>query len=66
MRAGTPITIVSQRLGHASPLVTMGVYSHCLPSDQADAAAMFRRLLAPAETESTSGRLQSEPIPLME
>jgi integrase len=35
---GIPITAVSARLGHRSPNVTLGIYSHCLPDD-AEAAA---------------------------
>lgn len=52
LRAGVPVTVVSQRLGHANPTVTMNVYSHVLPGDQADAAAIFRRLLQPDFTRT--------------
>jgi integrase len=38
---GAPVKTVSARLGHASAVVTMTVYAHCLPGDQASAAAMF-------------------------
>jgi len=36
--AGVPVHVVSQRLGHASPVVTMTVYAHVLPGNQRDAA----------------------------
>ncbi len=38
---GVPVKTVSARLGHASAVVTMTVYAHCLPGDQASAAAIF-------------------------
>ncbi len=36
--AGVPIKVVSQRIGHADPAVTMQVYAHALESDDATAA----------------------------
>jgi len=30
---GVPLPIVSQRLEHANPNITLGVYSHALPAD---------------------------------
>ena len=38
-KAGVPIKVVSERLGHASVAFTMQVYQHVLPGMQADAAA---------------------------
>jgi integrase len=29
---GAPITAVSERLGHASPNITLSIYSHALPT----------------------------------
>ncbi len=37
--AGVPVHVVQQRLGHASSTITLDVYSHVLPSQQADAAS---------------------------
>jgi integrase len=31
---GTPIAVVSERLGHANQNITLGVYSHSLPADR--------------------------------
>ena len=31
---GVPVHIVSARLGHADPVITMTVYAHCLPRAQ--------------------------------
>jgi integrase len=41
----TPVKVVSERLGHASPVVTMHVYAHVMPTMQAEAAARFASLI---------------------
>jgi integrase len=41
LKAGVPVKVVSERLGHANPAFTMSVYQHVLPGMQADAAATF-------------------------
>lgn len=43
-----PVHVVSQRLGHASPVVTMTIYAHVLPGNQLDAANTFARLFREA------------------
>ncbi len=40
---GVPVHVVSQRLGHASPVVTMTVYAHVLPGSQREAAELFAK-----------------------
>jgi integrase len=45
IKAGQPIKIVSQRIGHASPTITMAIYQHVLPSDDVEAAAVGARLI---------------------
>ena len=45
LRAGTPLRVVSQRAGHASPAVTMTVYNHALPGDDQAVAEATGRLL---------------------
>ena len=47
--AGVPVHVVSQRLGHASPVVTMTVYAHVLPGSQRDAADRFAALVEEAK-----------------
>jgi integrase len=47
--AGVPVHVVSQRLGHASPVVTMSVYAHVLPGSQREAANLFARLIREAK-----------------
>ena len=43
---GEPLTAVSERLGHGSPAITLAVYSHALPGQQARAADVLERVLA--------------------
>ncbi len=45
LKAGVPIKVVSERLGHASVAFTMQVYQHVLPGMQADAAATFGKIV---------------------
>ena len=44
--AREPVHVVSQRLGHASPVVTMTVYAHVLPGSQREAAGRFAALVS--------------------
>jgi integrase len=48
LTAGVPVHVVSQRLGHASAVVTMTVYAHVLPGSQRDAADRFAALVEEA------------------
>ena len=45
LKAGVPVHVVVQRLGHSSPALTLSIYSHVLPRQQAAAAAAFARLV---------------------
>ncbi len=45
LQAGEPVHVVSQRLGHASVVVTLTVYAHVLPGDQKRAASRFAELV---------------------
>lgn len=45
IKAGVPVKVVSERLGHASVAFTMQVYQHVLPGMQADAAATFSAMV---------------------
>jgi integrase len=40
-----PVHVVSQRPGHASPVITMSVYAHVLPGSQREAADLFAALV---------------------
>ena len=48
LTARVPVHVVSERLGHASPVVTMTVYAHVLPGSQREAAATFAGLVMAA------------------
>jgi integrase len=43
---GQSLRAVSQRLGHSNPALTLKVYAHCLPSDDAQLAAGLARMMA--------------------
>jgi integrase len=45
LQAGTPITVVSRRLGHSTVSMTLDIYSHVMPGDQAGAAAKMGSIL---------------------
>ncbi len=48
LTAREPVHVVSQRLGHASAVVTMTIYAHVLPGSQREAAEVFARLVGEA------------------
>jgi integrase len=52
LKAGVPIKVVSERLGHSSPAFTMATYQHVLRGMQREAAETFASLLEllPAST----------------
>ena len=45
---GVPMKVVSERLGHRTIRMTMDVYGHLLPGQDADAAARFEQLIGEA------------------
>ncbi len=56
IKAGVPVKVVSERLGHAKAAFTIETYQHVLPGMQADAARVFERLVGrevPATEKST-------------
>lgn len=44
IRAGVPINVISERVGHASPSITHDIYAHLLPGMGRDAADRFEEL----------------------
>jgi integrase len=52
---GTPVKVVSERLGHASPAFTMSVYQHVLPGMQAEAAELFAEVLRQSTQRKRGG-----------
>jgi integrase len=59
LKAGVPVKVVSERLGHSTPGFTMATYQHVLPGMQADAAALFGKLLRAPRTSTASTRWKS-------
>ena len=43
-----PVHVVSQRLGHATPMVTLTIYAHVMPGNQRETARTFARLVRQA------------------
>ena len=54
LKAGVPVKVVSERLGHANVAFTMSIYQHVLPGMQAEAAATFAGLIYDGVTWSDS------------
>jgi len=50
---GIPVIIVSKRLGHAQPSITLDVYGHLIPSKQQEAAILMDQLLTPIQVDFT-------------
>jgi integrase len=46
IKAGVPVKVVSERLGHGNPAFTIDTYQHVLPGMQAEAARVFESLVA--------------------
>jgi integrase len=65
LKAGVPVKVVSERLGHATPSFTLDVYGWVLPGMQAEAAAVFSRLMTadPVEdpVEANAARRDTSP-----
>lgn len=45
IRSGASVKVVQSRMGHASPSVTLGVYTHLFPEQEAETRAAFDGLL---------------------
>ena len=48
---GIPLIVVSRRLGHSKPSVTLDIYGHYIPGMQQEAAAMMDELVTPIATK---------------
>ena len=48
LKAGVPVKVVSERLGHSTTSVTMDIYAHTLPNMQAEAVAKIDAALGKA------------------
>lgn len=56
LKAGVPIKVVSERLGHSTPGFTMATYQHIIPGMQAEAAQTFADLLEASTDLPASSR----------
>jgi integrase len=48
---GIPLIVVSRRLGHAQPSITLDVYGHLIPGKQQEAASLMDELLTPIQIQ---------------
>jgi integrase len=55
IKAGVPVKVVSERLGHGNPAFTIDTYQHVLPGMQAEAARTFEQLIK-EQRNGTAGR----------
>jgi len=53
---GTPLAVVSERLGHANQEFTLSLYSHSLPADRKAASRVWHTALAEFISEERLGR----------
>lgn len=62
---GTPLPVVAKRLGHASPNITLSIYSHALEADEVAAAKIWNDAMADVISDNRKqnlgkSRLKSE------
>jgi len=62
LAAGVPVKVVSERLGHANAMITLGVYAHVMPGMQAEAAATFGALLSGEEPPEAGQEQDKSPV----
>jgi integrase len=48
---GIPVLIVSRRLGHAKPSITLDIYGHLIPGQQKIVASLMDELLTPIQLQ---------------
>lgn len=54
LRAGVPVKVISERLGHETPAFTMTQYAHVIPGMQAEAAKQIAALVSAVHTSCRS------------
>ena len=45
MNNDIPVIVVSRRLGHSKPSITLDVYGHLIPNKQEEAASLMDRIM---------------------
>jgi integrase len=53
---GIPVLIVSKRLGHAKPSITLDIYGHLIPSMQEQVAKVMDEVVTPIELKQVAPR----------
>jgi integrase len=48
---GVPVIVVSRRLGHSQPSITLDVYGHMIPSIHREMADMMDKITKPIEVD---------------
>jgi len=51
---GIPVLIVSKRLGHAKPSITLDIYGHLIPSMQKQVAQTMDEVITSIELETVA------------
>ena len=51
---GIPVLIVSKRLGHAKPSITLDIYGHLIPSMQEQVAQLMDEVITPIQLETVA------------
>lgn len=51
---GIPVIVVSRRLGHSQPSITLDVYGHLIPTMQFQVAELMDKITTPIEVDITS------------
>jgi hypothetical protein len=49
---GIPVIVVSSRLGHSKPSITLDAYKHLIPNKQEEVATLMDQIMAPNAAES--------------
>jgi integrase len=62
LKAGVPVKVISERLGHESPAFTLKHHAHVIPGMQAEAAAQVASLVAGAESAYGGGNRPAAPL----
>jgi len=60
LRAGVPVKVMSERLGHSTPAFTLQQYAHVIPGMQAEAAEAIARIVAEGVDQVDDAQMQGE------
>jgi len=63
---GVPVTVVSKMLGHADVNITLRIYSHMLPEDDARAADTWEKIVSPASEKASSQEPKEKDKPALQ